>query len=176
MQHIEALIDDYVLDLLSGPDREALRRHAAACSPCGERLAAEEARVRALVDALRRASAAEPERLAALYPGARRPAARPFRPARWRMVATVTLLGLAVLGGVLNSMRHTGGWWLATYTPTASLVTASPTAHRTPTLGAMTVRPAWTQLALQPVCLGTPAPVEPVPEPRPNSAAPRPVW
>lgn len=187
MPHIDSLIDDYVLDLLSAKEQRAVEQHAAACPHCLMLLVEERARTAQLTASLRDASSAPTGRLDAMWPGMaaavglheRRPVTQP--PVnwwyRWRTTLATFAVALMILASLLGTVRRFDNWLMGTYTPTMASQTASPTASHTPT---------WTQAADKdsvayagsivgrPPLRGTPeaSPVSNSPQPQPNPSAP----
>jgi hypothetical protein len=177
--HIDRLVDDYVLDLLSMAERRVVARHAARCPRCMELLSGERRRLRLWAATFRSATAAPAGRLEALWPAVAAAVAQSPRSTWWvrRRAAFATLaVAFLVLAGFVRTAEHIDGWLLNTYTPTA-VRSASPTASTTPTRS--TPLHAANPLTMDTVAYhsagwGTPEPVlvRLEPQPKPNPPAP----
>lgn len=171
MEHIDGLIDDFVLDLLPESKRQLVDSHIRNCSRCHTMVVAERRRTKELVEDLRLVSSAPAGRIKALYPlVAARARRNDLSSTRgWpqlRAAMTTLALALFILLGVLGTMNRQDGWLLYTYTPTKNTGTSLPTAlttatgSHTPSLPSMTAE-------IGPVVWGTPEPVVFVPQPSP---------
>lgn len=176
--HIDALVDDYVLDLLPAEERRRVELHAALCPRCRQLLAAERTRTARVESALRSSAAPLAGRLEALWPEVRTAVVRRERWPVWVQqgwwlqwqAAFATFALLLVLAAVLmGTAVQLDGWLVGTYTPPVVSETASPTASMTPTW-AQPAFPGGAQSA-NPARQGTPAPVlvsySPQPQPMP---------
>jgi hypothetical protein len=196
--HIDALVDDYTLELLPVEVRRSVERHVAGCERCRELLVAEGQRTAELVVALDRVLAPRAGRLQAMWPAVAAaarvgPSHAASRPAagwwlRWRVAFAAFAIGVFLLGGLLSSQLGLPRWLMETNTPTATAQTASPTASTTPTWS----RPSYTvesvafvgssegpsagrEFEWEATATATPEPVTsnelPVPQPNPSAPA-----
>lgn len=134
--HVQQLIPDYVLGLLSADDSQRVEQHARQCPLCREAIQRErlvEFRVRGAVQLAARPPAG---RLKALRPAFPRPATRgrsslyrQFAPA----MALVMLLVVVLLAQVGGYGLPTPGFARTDKAPTTLAATASATATQTPT-------------------------------------------
>lgn len=175
--HIDALLDDYVLDLLAAEERRQLTQHTARCPRCMGLLLSERRRTQ-IAGALRGATVAPPGRLGALWPSV---AAAVFGrahtnwQAQWRAAFAAFAAALLFLAGAAGGLGRLDGLLLGTHTPTVAS-TASPTVSTTPTPSRPSGYPGYSTVdivAFQPTAWGTaePALADPAPQPRPNPAA-----
>ncbi len=142
--HIDASIDDYVLDLLPSQERRALEQHAAGCTRCMKLLVDERTREAQLRAAFRRSAAAPAGRLEAMWPGVAAAVSDQMSLpwswprltwwSQWRTVLATAAVALAVLVGLVGGVQRLDNWFLGTNTPTVAVRTAVPTASMTPTL------------------------------------------
>jgi hypothetical protein len=175
MAHVDSLVTDYVLDLLSDDQRRAVERHAASCPSCMELLAAARSREARLASAFRRTMAPPAGRLEALWPRvslalegvANRPAG--WIPvaltSQWRMALAALGVALVILIGAVGTTRGLDSWLLSTYTPTLA---ATPTASLTPALSHTPI--SWTETSA-----GMPRTVSATPAPVPEAGSPSPI-
>ena len=188
MAHIESMIDDYLLNLLTAKERSFVEQHAAACPRCRNLLAEERRRTTGLIASLHETFAPPAGRLELLWPGVAaaaglvgsepRPQRRPAWRLQWRPAVAAMALALAILVGLLGTGRRFDSWLIRTDTPATASQTASPTASLTPTW----TRPSISQGSIALVHLdrtnydatGTPEPLPSAdaPEPQPNPSAP----
>ncbi len=141
--HIDALVDDYTLELLPAEARRSVERHVAGCERCRELLVAERRRTAELAVALGQALAPPADRLRVMWPAveaaARGERSRPALPPasswwlRWRVAFAAFAIGFILLSTLLSSHWGLQRWLTETHTPTATAQTASPTASLTPT-------------------------------------------
>ncbi|MBN1316816.1 MAG: zf-HC2 domain-containing protein [Anaerolineales bacterium] len=175
MEHIDALIDDYILDILTEKERQAAEMHIRNCSRCRQKIVKERKRTRKLVNELCLVSTPPAGRIEALLPSIMmRTGLENSLPVRgWpqlRAVFTTLALALFVLAGVLGTMNNQDGWFMHTYTPTRNMGTSQPTALTTATGSHTPVLPSLTAV-VQRGEWGTPEPVISVPQPRPEITA-----
>lgn len=141
MTHVDSLVTDYVLDLLSGDERRAVECHVADCPGCMDLLASALRREARLSSMFRKSMAPASGRLEALWPQVAlalegHPSQRAgwFAsgwPDGWRVALAVLGVALVVLAGAFATARGLDGWFPSTYTPTLA---ATPTASLTPAL------------------------------------------
>lgn len=183
MEHIDQLVTDYVLSLLSDYERRAVERHAAGCPRCMELLVAARRREAHLAGVFRRTMAPPAGRLPALWPqialALESPAGRPANRLaidwrhQWRIALGSLGVALVILLGSLGTGPGLDGWLLSTYTPTRA---ATPTASLTPALSHPSV--VWTaaasggleSLTVTPAPAVELAPESPAPVPLPSSS------
>jgi anti-sigma factor RsiW len=139
MAHVDPLITDYVLDLLSAEERRAVEQHAAECPNCMRLLLSARKREARLTREFRATMAPPPGRIEALWPqlalaldGAAGPRSG-WLPSswrdQWRLALAVLALVLIGLAGTFGGRHAFDGWLLSTYTPTLA---ATPTISLTP--------------------------------------------
>ncbi len=189
--HVDSMVDDYVLDLLQASERQRLEHHARDCARCRALLAAESDRTRRVAAEWRSLSAPMPDRLEALWPrvavaagleGARASAGSW---SQWRAAFATFAVALALLAGIVGTVRRFDGWIMGTLTPTAAATHTSftPTVSATPTIpepgetpggfsaGEIAVHSAVPHGNVQVTTWGTPEPdwvPNLPPQPRPN--------
>ena len=192
MSHVDSLIDDYVLDLVSAEERRAVDQHTADCACCMKLLAQERARTGRLISDLRDASSPPAGRLEALWPSVavaagialRQRKARPRASwwVQWRAAFATFAVAFLLLAGLFGVFERFDGWWMGTFTPTATSQSASPTASLTPTWAQSSHSQDSVALlgggialtTVTPTVYGTPSPMlgEYSPQPQPNPSAP----
>jgi hypothetical protein len=175
MAHVDALVTDYVLDLLPDDERRAVERHAAGCPGCMELLVAARRREAQLASAFRRTMAPPAGRMEALWPqvslalegASHRPAGwlSASWTDQWRMALAALGVALVILIGAFGTTHGIDSWLLNTYTPTLA---ATPTASLTPALSHTPI--SWTETSA-----GMPRALSPTPAPVPEASSPSPV-
>jgi anti-sigma-K factor RskA len=175
MTHVDSLVTDYVLGLLSRDERRAVERHVADCPECMDLLAAALRREARLSSMFRKSMVPASGRLEVLWPqvalaleGHRSHRAGWFASGwrdGWRMALAVLGVALVVLAGAFGTVRGLDGWLLSTHTPT--LAAATPTASLTPALSHTPNLWMMTVTGDERAVAATPAPVACSPSPAP---------
>ncbi len=143
MPHIESMIDDYVLNLLSPGERSRVERHVASCPKCFGTLNTERKRISGLVATLKETSSPPAQRLERLWPAVASAAGlrknlviapqRVRRQIHWRQAATGLALVVLIFMGLLGMAEQFDGWIFHIDAPATASHTVSPTVTLTPT-------------------------------------------
>jgi hypothetical protein len=186
MSHIDSMIDDYVLNLLSPGERVRVEHHIATCPQCLGALKAERRRTSRLITTLKETSLPPAGKLEHLWPAVAsavelgtnrmitpRSAKRPLH---WRQVAAGLALTVLFTVGVLGMAQRFDSWIFIIDVPATASHTASPTATQTPTF----TRPSGYPDSVALVHQGTGVDVEPSATGTPQSLteldAPEPIF
>lgn len=155
-RHADALIPDYVLDLLAGEEHQGVSRHLASCRRC--RLAVQQERqlLLAVRDTMSAATVPDPARLSMLKPSAPQ-SKHSLQPMWQKPLAATLLILLVILGSFALHARRSDAIWPAA-SPRSFMATAPviETATDTPTLSATSTA---TEIARQSKSFPTPEPV-----------------
>lgn len=134
--HIQQNISDYVLDLLSAEEKQAIARHLAGCTACREASARERQIGRLVYQTLNTAAQPKFERLQSLMPA--RPNRRtsilslftPYRQWAIASVLLVAMLGAFLFGGEAGYKGRQPGTHPATLSSLYTVETAAPLTTR----------------------------------------------
>ena len=157
MRHVNALIPDYVLDLIGEEEVRRVSAHLETCRQCRLALQRERRLLLAVRDTVSAATKADPARLSMLKPPA--PQSRQSLRLVWQKpLAATMLLLLVILGSLALQVRRNEAIWPAA-SPGVFMATtaATETVTDTPTLS---VTSTATELARQGKTLPTPEPVK----------------